>query len=164
MHFVYILYSSKLDRYYCGETADIQDRLKRHNEGRSRATKAGLPWQVIKIYEVGNKSEGMKLEKTIKARGIKRHLEESWPPWQLSLFANSGKAFFEASGQICRVWRGIARSTNLSLITQTSSSTLPLSLRSFGRGLPFPKTRVVFVVPYSPSPHSARKSLLPWPT
>jgi putative endonuclease len=32
MHFVYILYSSKHDKYYVGQTDDVERRLVKHNE------------------------------------------------------------------------------------------------------------------------------------
>ncbi len=49
MHIVYILYSAKLDRYYTGATDNLEDRLRRHNGGRSLATKAGVPWELVYI-------------------------------------------------------------------------------------------------------------------
>ena len=77
-HFVYILYSQSLDRYYCGETADVVDRIDRHNGRRSKATKAGVPWDVVKVIEVEDRPMARKLETQIKSRGIKRWLEEEW--------------------------------------------------------------------------------------
>ena len=46
-HFVYILYSESLDRYYIGSTADVQQRLSRHNAGATSSTKSGRPWVVV---------------------------------------------------------------------------------------------------------------------
>ncbi len=40
---VYILYSSSLNRHYVGHSQDMTDRLSRHNAGRSKATKNGIP-------------------------------------------------------------------------------------------------------------------------
>ena len=33
MHYVYILYSLKIDKFYVGESADIETRLLQHNSG-----------------------------------------------------------------------------------------------------------------------------------
>jgi len=74
MHIVYILYSNSINQYYCGETQDIVDRLVRHNSGRSKATKRGVPWIMVKNIECNNRSEAKKLETAIKSRGIKRWL------------------------------------------------------------------------------------------
>ncbi|MBT8182010.1 MAG: GIY-YIG nuclease family protein [Eudoraea sp.] len=41
--FVYVLFSEKRSRYYVGQTADINKRLKRHNEGFVPSTRGGIP-------------------------------------------------------------------------------------------------------------------------
>ncbi len=74
---VYILYSQKYLRYYVGQTADIEKRYKRHNNGFVPSTKSGVPWDLIKTIDVLNRSEALKLEKKIKKRGIKRFLEDN---------------------------------------------------------------------------------------
>jgi predicted GIY-YIG superfamily endonuclease len=33
MHYLYILYSKKLDRYYKGQTDDVPRRVTKHNKG-----------------------------------------------------------------------------------------------------------------------------------
>jgi hypothetical protein len=38
MFYLYIIYSSKLDRYYVGYTADIEVRIVQHNSGLSSFT------------------------------------------------------------------------------------------------------------------------------
>jgi len=35
MHYLYILYSENIDRYYTGQSANIDQRLKKHNNGHS---------------------------------------------------------------------------------------------------------------------------------
>ncbi|MBS1726423.1 MAG: GIY-YIG nuclease family protein [Armatimonadetes bacterium] len=50
MFFVYILWSESRQRFYMGHSADFEDRLIRHNEGRSKATNPGVPW-VLKYTE-----------------------------------------------------------------------------------------------------------------
>jgi putative endonuclease len=72
---VYILYSESINQYYAGITADIDDRMLRHNQGRSISTKKGLPWKLIETFKVSDRSEAVKLEKQIKSRGIQRWLE-----------------------------------------------------------------------------------------
>ncbi len=73
---VYILFSEKSSRYYVGQTADIQERLKRHNSGRVNSTKYGIPWKVVLRKEVLNRSEAMLLEIKIKKRGAKRYIDD----------------------------------------------------------------------------------------
>ncbi len=67
MHYVYILQSLSTKRYYIGETKNISDRLKRHNEKRSKATKGRGPWRVVISCVVENKSTAVRLEKKLKS-------------------------------------------------------------------------------------------------
>ncbi len=77
MYFVYILYSEKLKRYYVGSTNNIPDRLRRHNSGQGSYTKKGIPWTLIKSYEISSRPEAVRLEMRIKKRGIKRFIADS---------------------------------------------------------------------------------------
>jgi len=74
---VYILYSEKRKRYYVGQTNNLEERFKRHNNGFVPSTKSGLPWELVLTLSVENRAEAMKLEKRIKKRGIKRFLDDS---------------------------------------------------------------------------------------
>ena len=72
---VYILFSEKSSRYYVGQTAGIEKRLKRHNQGLVRSTKGSTPWELVLLLEVSNRSEALVLERKIKKRGAKRYLD-----------------------------------------------------------------------------------------
>ncbi|MCM4169069.1 excinuclease ABC subunit C [Arenibacter sp. H213] len=72
---VYILYSEKRSRYYVGQTADIEKRLKRHNLGIVPSTKSGIPWELVLQIEVLSRSEAVVLEQRIKNRGAKRFID-----------------------------------------------------------------------------------------
>jgi putative endonuclease len=61
MYYVYILYSQNRDVYYTGHTGDIDDRLSRHNSGRSKSTRSGVPWELKWKYARHSRSETMKL-------------------------------------------------------------------------------------------------------
>ena len=74
-HFVYILKSQTTGKYYCGETQDVEDRLERHNSGRSKSTKSGSPWELVQLLEIENRSEARKLESKIKRIGIERWMK-----------------------------------------------------------------------------------------
>jgi putative endonuclease len=50
--FVYILFSEKRSRFYVDHTANIIERLKRHNQGRVLSTKTGVPWELVLQIEV----------------------------------------------------------------------------------------------------------------
>ena len=76
-HFVYIIYSSKLNRYYVGFTTNIAVRMEQHNKGISTYTSRGIPWKLIHVIACDSETSARLLEKKIKGRGIKRFLIES---------------------------------------------------------------------------------------
>jgi putative endonuclease len=76
--FVYILFSEKRSRFYVGQTANIVERLKRHNQGRVPSTKTGVPWELVLQIEVLNRSEALILERKIKKRGAKRYIDDQF--------------------------------------------------------------------------------------
>jgi putative endonuclease len=76
MHFVYILYSASADRYYVGQTANLDHRLQRHNRGEVTSTKAYVPWELKHSEAHETRSEAMRREREIKARKSRRYIEE----------------------------------------------------------------------------------------
>jgi putative endonuclease len=77
MHYVYILYSKKLDRYYIGSCGDVEKRLIRHNAGATKSTKPGRPWQAIYREQFDSKTLAIKREnylKRMKSRAFIEHL------------------------------------------------------------------------------------------
>ena len=77
MHFCYILYSTKRNRYYTGETTDVDARLLYHNssELNTNSTKAGIPWEIVLIIPCKNRSHALKVEMHIKRMKSKRFIE-----------------------------------------------------------------------------------------
>jgi putative endonuclease len=67
MHYVYIIYSACLDRYYIGETEDPKARLDYHNEGCQRYTKRATDWNLVFKAECDNRNEALKIERKIKS-------------------------------------------------------------------------------------------------
>ena len=76
-HFVYILWSEKLKKYYIGSTQDVENRFREHNKGESKFTSKGIPWNLIWKVEIENKGVAIRLEQKIKKRGAKRYLEDN---------------------------------------------------------------------------------------
>ena len=67
MHTVYVLKSKIKEKHYIGVTKDLNDRLERHNQGRSKWTKAYRPWKVIYTEQYERKQEALNREKKIKS-------------------------------------------------------------------------------------------------
>ena len=65
--FIYILYSEQYDRYYIGQTSDIEKRVIRHNSGYVKSTKKYRPWLLKWSFTVESRSKSMEIESKIKA-------------------------------------------------------------------------------------------------
>ncbi|MEQ8358347.1 MAG: GIY-YIG nuclease family protein [Cytophagales bacterium] len=66
MHWVYVLYSKRIDKFYKGITVDVRKRIIRHNEGGNISTRKGVPWKMIWSIEKPNKRGAAILEKKLK--------------------------------------------------------------------------------------------------
>ncbi len=77
MYYVYILYSLKADRYYIGETSNIELRLQQHNEGvfSGSYTKISNDWTIKRIIECENIIIARKIEKHIKSKKRRAYTE-----------------------------------------------------------------------------------------
>ena len=58
-YFVYIIESLKDGSYYIGSTKDLAERLERHNQGRSKYTKAKRTWKLTYFEEHKDRSEAV---------------------------------------------------------------------------------------------------------
>ena len=67
MYFVYILESQKHHRHYVGSCVDTAERIKRHNAGRNKSTKNGIPWEIIYTESFTSRQEAYKRELQIKS-------------------------------------------------------------------------------------------------
>jgi len=75
-YYVYILFSTALNKHYCGQTYSLDKRLSEHNGGLVKSTLNGKPWNMLWHHEVSTRAEAMELEKKIKGRGIVRFLND----------------------------------------------------------------------------------------
>jgi len=66
-HFVYILQSIKDNKYYIGETSNVEQRLFFHNSGKQRSTKNRIPFRIIWVEEHPNRIAALKRERQIKS-------------------------------------------------------------------------------------------------
>ncbi len=75
MYYVYILKNLKDSTYYIGSTQNLQERLERHNQGRTKYTKAKRPWELVYSEEYSNRSSAVKREQEIKSYKRKAYIE-----------------------------------------------------------------------------------------
>ena len=76
MFFVYILEAAESKKYYIGQTDNLSERVRMHNDGRVKSTRAYAPW-ILKWWKpFSSRSEaskmGMKLKKLQKRIEIER--------------------------------------------------------------------------------------------
>jgi putative endonuclease len=75
MPFTYILYSSKLNKYYVGACTELNRRLYEHNIGHSKFTSTGIPW-ILKFYkEFDTLKQAKEFELKIKRMKSRKYIE-----------------------------------------------------------------------------------------
>ena len=72
MFSVYILWSDKLQKFYIGQTSNLEDRIYRHNHGYEKYTSKGMPWTLIWSTQKKSRQEAMTLERKLKNYTQKR--------------------------------------------------------------------------------------------
>ncbi len=76
LFFVYILKSTKDNKFYIGQTNNLEKRLLRHNSGKVTATKNRRPFILVYKEEYKSRAEAMQREKYLKSLkgGLERKL------------------------------------------------------------------------------------------
>ncbi len=77
MHYVYILYSQSIDRYYIGESEFPEGRLDQHNSGlyKGAFTKQVQDWKIYLLIALNNRNEALLAERYIKSRKSRKYIE-----------------------------------------------------------------------------------------
>lgn len=83
MHYVYIIRSIKHEFTYTGQTSDLRERLKRHNAGMEKSTKAHYPYKLVYYEAFAAKADAILREIQLKKYGgasgsLKRRLHNSF--------------------------------------------------------------------------------------
>tara|TARA_R110001592_G_scaffold40757_1_gene133548 strand:- start:22169 stop:22480 length:312 start_codon:yes stop_codon:yes gene_type:complete len=74
---VYLLYSVSLDRYYVGQSKNHVERFDRHQSGRNKSTKGGIPWKIVHVEYFEDRPSAVRKECQIKNIGSRRSLKRS---------------------------------------------------------------------------------------
>ena len=77
-HFVYIIYSKSADKFYVGETPEVETRLLFHNdtEKNTNSTKTGIPWELFWRLEVTDRGIARKIESHIKKMKSRKYYKD----------------------------------------------------------------------------------------
>ncbi|MBI5140151.1 MAG: GIY-YIG nuclease family protein [Candidatus Vogelbacteria bacterium] len=78
MFYTYVLKSRINNFIYVGSTANIQERVRRHNSGKVRSTKAYKPWELVQIETFVTRSEATKRELFLKTGQQKEALRNKY--------------------------------------------------------------------------------------
>ena len=78
MHFVYVLYSPKNDKYYIGETVSLQGRLQQHKNHhyQGSSTSYSADWEIALSFKVKTRHEAIVIEKHLKKMKSKTYLHK----------------------------------------------------------------------------------------
>jgi putative endonuclease len=77
VHFIYVIYSNSVDKYYVGETHNVQERLDLHNNGSfdKSFTKIAKDWHTVLEFECADRGEALFLERFIKRMKSRKFIE-----------------------------------------------------------------------------------------
>ena len=69
MYIVYAIYNKTVNKFYIGQTMDIQERLQQHNDHIFKGYTARFEgeWKLIYTESVATRSEALKREKQLKS-------------------------------------------------------------------------------------------------
>jgi len=75
MEYVYVLKSEKDGNWYTGWTNDLRRRLSEHNQGKSRSTKARVPFKLIYYEACVDRADAKRRERYLKTAWGKRYIK-----------------------------------------------------------------------------------------
>ncbi|MGX1929605.1 GIY-YIG nuclease family protein [Flagellimonas sp. 2504JD4-2] len=80
MFYVYVLYSSRFDRYYIGMTTNLEKRLAEHNNGKTQSTKPYVPWEIVWREDYETRESARIREKYLKSAAGRRWRKQNIRP------------------------------------------------------------------------------------
>ncbi|MBA6153483.1 GIY-YIG nuclease family protein [Gelidibacter maritimus] len=77
-HNLYIIYSKSQDKYYVGETININLRIAKNNNHSYKGsfTKIATDWKIVLDYECSTKDEALFLERFIKRMKSRKFIDK----------------------------------------------------------------------------------------
>ena len=76
MYYLYILKSKISDKFYIGQTENLERRVFYHNSGYSKSTKYGVPWELVYTEKFTSRSEAYRREQEIKSQKSKEYISK----------------------------------------------------------------------------------------
>jgi putative endonuclease len=91
MYHIYILESIEFGKLYTGYTNDLESRIKKHNSGNVRSTKAYKPYKIIYVENCHNKTIARKRELFLKSGQGRKWIKENKEKWRDGRVVDSGR-------------------------------------------------------------------------
>lgn len=82
MYYVYAIYNHKHDKTYIGETGDLDERLKAHNDHRfvtSYTARFDGSWELVYSEQYADRQEARKREKQLKSFRGRQYVKQFIP-------------------------------------------------------------------------------------
>jgi len=78
MHYLYIIYSNSIDKYYVGETTDPEFRLKLHNQHAFERSfsKIASDWELLLKIKCTSKEDAIYLERFVKRMKSRKFIQK----------------------------------------------------------------------------------------
>jgi putative endonuclease len=75
-YFVYILISTKCDKYYIGYSGELEKRIYEHNHKKGgKFSKTCSPWELVYKEGFASRGEALRREREIKSRKSRKYVE-----------------------------------------------------------------------------------------
>lgn len=75
MFYIYILYSKIVDKYYVGQTENIEERMISHSSGISKYTSISTDWILVYSELFETRSQAIIRENEIKKKKSRKYIE-----------------------------------------------------------------------------------------
>jgi putative endonuclease len=81
MFSVYVIYNKIAGKYYVGQTINIDERIKQHNNHTFKSYTSRFPgkWELIHLESLPTRSEALKREKGLKSGGGREYIKSIIP-------------------------------------------------------------------------------------
>jgi putative endonuclease len=76
MFSVYVLRSLKDQKFYVGQTNNLEERIRRHNEGRVPSTKGRRPFVLVWFESFESRSQAVVREQELKSLKANKRFKE----------------------------------------------------------------------------------------
>jgi putative endonuclease len=76
MHYVYVIYSASIDRFYIGETEHFETRLKWHNDSKFKGSYTSIThdWRLYLLFELQNIAIARRMESYMKSQKSRKFI------------------------------------------------------------------------------------------